>query len=125
RPWRTGRTAGPSCPPSGDWRIKSKLSWTWLSLSFLILNLSTGGSRNRSLRLPAAFLLRGQPQAVHPLVYILLTGAGAEPLSLLPVAGAGQLGQQFSALAQAGAGGGAEGDDRLAAEVIGLQIGRA
>ena len=59
-----------------------------------------------------------QPQAVHPGFHIGLGRAGGEPLPLQPVAGVRQLRQPAAALSQAGAGGGAEGDHRLAGELF-------
>ena len=60
----------------------------------------------------------GQIQAVDPALYL---GGGSpfrEAAAIQPIAVSGKLLQQFAALAQAGAGGGAEGDHGFTGEVI-------
>lgn len=59
-------------------------------------------------------------EGLDPVGDFLLRDGGGEALALLPVAGAGERRELRAALADAAAGGGAEGNDRLAGEVIGL-----
>lgn len=59
-------------------------------------------------------------EGLDPVGDFLLRDGGGEALAFLPVAGAGERRELRAALADAAAGGGAEGNDRLAGEVIGL-----
>lgn len=59
-------------------------------------------------------------EGLDPVGDFLLRDGGGEALALLPVAGAGERRELRAALADVAAAGGAEGDDRLAGEVIGL-----
>lgn len=63
---------------------------------------------------------RSFAEGLDPVGDFLLRDGGGEALALLPVAGAGERRELRAALADVAAGGGAEGDDRLAGEVIGL-----
>lgn len=63
---------------------------------------------------------RSFAEGLDPVGDFLLRDGGGEALAFLPVAGAGERRELRAALADAAAGGGAEGDDRLAGEVIGL-----
>lgn len=53
-----------------------------------------------------------------PAGHIGIAAAAAEPLAVQPSAGARQLCQQFTALADAGGSRGAERDDRFAGEIL-------
>lgn len=63
---------------------------------------------------------RSFAEGLDPVGDFLLRDGGGEALAFLPVAGAGERRELRAALADAAAGGGAEGNDRLAGEVIGL-----
>lgn len=63
---------------------------------------------------------RSFAEGLDPVGDFLLRDGGGEALAFLPVAGAGERCELRATLADAAAGGGAEGNDRLAGEVIGL-----
>ena len=66
---------------------------------------------------------RSFAEGLDPVGDFLLCDGGGEALALLPVAGAGERCELRATLADAAAGGGAEGNDRLAGEVIGCYEG--
>ena len=64
--------------------------------------------------------LRLFSEGLDPVGDFLLRDGGGKALARLPVAGAGERCELRAALADVAAAGGAEGDDRLTGEVIGL-----
>ena len=71
-------------------------------------------------RQPGMRFLRLIAEGLDPVGNFLLRDGGGKALARLPVAGAGERRELRAALADVAAAGGAEGDDRLAGEVIGL-----